>query len=126
MCHPLRHGGINRILTHIPLDAEIIRIGALILRQRASLHFILMRSIPRPEHDLAAATHGLRVRRHHADGAEIVQHVLGGDSLSADARLGERDVLRDVARQVVAHHEHVEVLIERVARKGPRRVRRAR
>ena len=31
----------------------------------------------------------------HADGAEVVQHVLGGDRLGADARLGEGEVLGD-------------------------------
>jgi hypothetical protein len=45
---------------------------------------------------------------------------------SANARLGERDVLGDPRVQVVADHEHVEVLVDGVHRVGPRRVGRRR
>jgi hypothetical protein len=51
---------------------------------------------------------------------------LGGDRLAADARVGERDVLGDVGVEMVAHHEHVEMLGQRVHRERPGRVRRRR
>ena len=44
--------------------------------------------------------------------AEVVQDVLGGDRLAADAALGERDVLRDARVEMVAHHQHVEMLVD--------------
>ena len=44
----------------------------------------------------------------------------------ADARLGERDVLGDRRVEVVAHHQHVEVLVDRVDGVRPRRVGRRR
>ena len=47
-----------------------------------------------------------------------MQDVFGGDGLGADAGFGERDVFRDVAREVVADHEHVEVLVEGVVGEG--------
>lgn len=123
MAHALRDGWVHRVLAHVPLDAEVVGAGALVLGQEAALDLVLVRCVPRPQDDLAAAAHGLRVGAHHGDGAEIVQHVLGGDGLSADAALGEGHVLGDVLGQVVAHHEHVEVLVERVTREGPGRVR---
>ena len=44
-----------------------------------------------------------------------MEDVFGGDSFAADARFGEGHILRDAWIQVVAHHQHVEVLLERVA-----------
>ena len=43
----------------------------------------------------------------------------------ADAALGKRHVFGDVPVEVVADHQHVEVLVERVDRERARRVRRA-
>ena len=93
-------------------------------RPRSAAH--LVRRLPGPRDDLADAAHRLAVARHHADRAEIVQHVLGGDRFAADAALGEGDVLRDVLVEMVADHEHVEVLVERVHGVRPGRVGRAR
>ena len=53
-----------------------------------------------------------------------MQDVLGGDRLLADAALGEGEVLGDALVEVMADHQHVEMLVERVLRIGPRRVGR--
>ena len=81
-----------------------------------------MRRLPGAHDDLADAPHGLAVRRHHAERAEVVQDILGGDRLPADARLGEGHVLGDRRIQVMAHHEHVEVLVQRIDRVRARRI----
>jgi hypothetical protein len=94
--------------------------------QRAALRLHLVRGLPGADDHLADAPHRLRIRRHHRDRAEVVQDVLGGDRLLADPRLGERDVLGDRGIEVVAHHQHVEVLGDRVHRVRPRRIRRRR
>ncbi len=54
--------------------------------------------------------------------AQVVQDVLGGDGLAADARFGEGHVLGDARVEVVADHQHVQVLVDRVDRVGPGRV----
>lgn len=125
MTHPLRERRVDGVLADIPLDAEVIRARPLILGQVAALHLVLVRRIPCAQDDLTTAAHSLRVGGHHADGAEVVQHVLGGDGFGADARLGKRHVLGDVLGQVMTHHQHVQVLVQRVARVGARRVRAA-
>ena len=51
-----------------------------------------------------------------------MQDVLGRDRLLADTRFGKRDVLRDRRVEVVAHHQHVQMLGDRVDRIGPRRI----
>jgi hypothetical protein len=50
--------------------------------QRAALHLHLVRGLPGADDHFADAAHGLRVRRHHREGAEVVQDVLGGDGLA--------------------------------------------
>jgi hypothetical protein len=56
--------------------------------------------------------HGLAVGRHHADGAQVVQDVFRRDGLAADAALGEGEVFGDARVEVVADHQHVEVLVD--------------
>lgn len=46
MAHALRNGGINRILTHISLNSEVVRSGTLVFLQCTALDFILVRSVP--------------------------------------------------------------------------------
>ena len=48
------------------------------------------------------------------DGAQVVEHVLGRDRLGADAALGEGHVVGHLRVQVVADHEHVELLAQGV------------
>ena len=55
-----------------------------------------------------------------------MQDVLGGDRLLADAALGEGHVLGDLGVEVMADHEHVEMLVDRVDGVGPGRVGRGR
>jgi len=55
-----------------------------IVRQRSPLLLHLVGGLPRAADHFADPSHRLRVRRHHADGAEVVQHVLGGNRLGAD------------------------------------------
>src|SRR5207244_10849000 len=58
--------------------------------------------------------------------AQIVQDVLGGNRLAPDTAFGKRDILGDARVEVVAHHQHVQVLVDGVDRVGPRRVGRGR
>ena len=121
----VRDRGIDRVLRDVAADARL-SLAPLVAGQRSALAAHLVRGLPRAADDFADAAHRLAVARHHADRAEVVQHVLGRDRLAADPALGERDVLGDVLVEVVAHHQHVEVLVERVDRVRARRVRGAR
>ena len=125
MADALRNGRVNGILAHIALGAMVVGGRVVVLGQRAALHLVLMRRVPGARDHLATPAHGLRIRTHHADGARVVQHVLGRDGLGPDATVRERDVLGDILRQVVARHDHVQVLVHRVARVRLGRVRAA-
>ena len=115
MTNTLRQRRINRILADIPLNPMVICGGILVLRQLATLQLILMRRVPRTHNHLTAAAHGLGIRGHHTDSTGVVEHVFGGDGLRADTAVSEGDIFRDVLGQVVAGHDHVEVLVDRVA-----------
>ena len=67
-----------------------------------------------------------RVRRHHRERADVVKNVLRRDRLLADAAFGESEVLGDRRIEMMAHHQHVEMLVDGVARIGPRRIGRRR
>ena len=82
--------------------------------QFAALLLHLVRGLPAAHDDLAHAAHGLRVRREHADRTQVVQDVLSGDGFFADATLSKRQVFGDGGVQVVAHHQHVHVFVQRV------------
>ena len=71
---------------------------------------------------LADAAHGLTVRGHHRQRADIVQDILRRDGFLADPAFGEGEILGDRGIEMVADHEHVEMLVDRVHREGPRRV----
>ena len=97
--------------------------GAL-LGQAAALVLHLRGELPGAADHFVDAPHALAVGAEHRDRAEVVQHVLGGDGLRADARLREGHVLRHRRIQVVADHDHVEVLVEGVDRVGVGRIGR--
>ena len=52
--------------------------------------------------------------------------ILGGDRLSPDAAFGKRDVFGNPRIQMMADHQHVEVLVDGVDRERPRGVGRGR
>ena len=55
-----------------------------------------------------------------------MQNILGGDRLLADAAFGEGEILGDRRVEMMAHHQHVEMLVDRVPGEGPRRIGRRR
>ena len=127
MTDPVRNGGVDRVLCQIALCAAVV-VFRRVVRERAALGLHLVRGLPCSHDHFAHSTHGLGIRRHHAQRAEIVQHVLGADGFRSNPRFRERQVLGDIRTQVVADHQHVQVLLngvdgERASRIGRRRQR---
>lgn len=122
MVDALRDRRVHRVLADVSFGPMIVSTEIFILRQPPPLEFVDVSHIPRPRNDFSTTSHGLRIRRHHTDRSNVVQNVLGPDRLGADPGLGERNVFRDVFREVVARHGHVEVLFDRVGRVGTCRV----
>ena len=116
-------GGIDGVLRDVALRAVIIITGG-IFRERAALHFHFVRGLPGANDDFADAAHGLGIAREHADDAHIVEDVFGGDGFGANAALGESNIFGDIGIQMVADHEHVEMLSDCVNREGACGIRR--
>ena len=112
---------VDRVLGDVAADAEVVVVARLAL-QPAALRLHLVRGLPGADDDLAHPAHRLAVGRHHADRADVVQDVLGRDRLLADAAFGEGDVLGDPRVEMVADHQHVEMLVHGVHRVGHGRV----
>jgi len=66
--------------------------------------------------------HGLRIRRHHRQRTEIMQDIFCRDGLLADAAFGKRKILGDRRIEMVADHQHVQMLVDGVAGGRPRRI----
>ena len=109
--HAMRDRRIDRVLGDIALGPDVVVVAPL-LGQHAALALHLVRGLPGADGHLADAAHRLAVGGDDAEDAEVVQDVLGGDRLTLDAALGERHVLGDVRVEVVADHEHVEMLVQ--------------
>ena len=66
------------------------------------------------EDDFTDTSHGLRIARHHAKHAQVMQDIFGSNRLGANPALREGYILRYLRIQMVAHHEHIQVLGNRV------------
>ena len=89
---PMRDRRVNGVLGDVALDAKVIVIGNVAI-ELSALAFHLVRSLPCTADDFANSSHGLRVRRHHADRPQIVQDVFRGNGLRSDPRIGKCNVL---------------------------------
>ena len=73
-----------------------------------------MRRLPGSDDDFTDAAHGLAVAAHHADRAQVMQHIFGGNRFFSDAAFGKCQVFGNARVEVVADHQHVDVFVERV------------
>ena len=121
MADAVGNGGVDGEFGHIAFDAAVV-VSLVVAHQAvrpkggqfAALLFHFVRGLPAAHDDLPHAAHGLRIRREHADCAQVVQDVFGSDGFFADAALGKCQILGDGRIQVVAHHQHVHVFVQRV------------
>ena len=121
----VRDRGVDGVFGDVALDAKIV-VVALVLRQRAALLLHLVGGLPGADDDFAEPAHGLRIRGHHRQRAEVVQDILRRDGFFADAAFGEGEILGDRGIEMVAHHQHVQMLVDGVAGERPRRIGRGR
>mmetsp|Transcript_45780 Transcript_45780/g.89458 ORF Transcript_45780/g.89458 Transcript_45780/m.89458 type:complete len:307 (+) Transcript_45780:72-992(+) len=114
----VRNGGVDRVLGDVAPRAEVVdggeraadgggARGVRVLGEGPALHLHLVGGLPGAGDDLAHAAHRLGVGGDDGDGAHVLEDVLGGDGLAADAGFGEGDVLLGGFVEVVADHEHV-------------------
>ena len=104
----------------------MVVVSVVVLRERSPLHFHLVSGLPRARNHLAHPAHGLGV------GEEIILESARSWRMSSAAIVSRRirdprtHVFGDFGIEMVAHHQHIEVLVERVHRIRPRRIGRRR
>ena len=119
----MRDRRIDRVFGDVAFGAHVV-IVALLLLQTSALLLHLVGGLPGADDHLADTAHGLAVGRHHGERANVVQDVFGRDCLLPDPAFGEGHVLGDQRIEMVAHHQHVQVLIDGVPGERPGRIGR--
>ena len=114
--------GIDRELGDVAPHAHVVASG-FFAGQRSALALHFVRGLPGARDDFADPAHRLRIGRHHADRAQIVKHVFGGNRFGPDARFGESHIFGNRRAQMMANHEHVQMLVERIDRERHRGIR---
>src|SRR5690606_12405431 len=94
--HAMGDGRVDGVFGDVSLHPEIV-VAALVLGQGPALLLHLVRRLPCADQNLPYPAHGLAVGGDDGEGPYIMQDVLRGDDLLADAALGEGDVLGDRA-----------------------------
>mmetsp|Transcript_4918 Transcript_4918/g.11772 ORF Transcript_4918/g.11772 Transcript_4918/m.11772 type:complete len:412 (-) Transcript_4918:759-1994(-) len=118
----MSNGGVDRVLCNVALDPSVVVALTLVFSKLPPLSLHLCSRLPRPSAHLPDAPHGLGVGRHDGDSAHVMQHILGSNGGTPDARFGKGDVLGNVGVEVVAHHEHVDVFVNGIASVGAGRI----
>ena len=118
MVEAMGDGGVDRHLGDVALQAGVV-VAAVVAFEHTPLHLHLVGGLEGAGDHLTHAAHGLGVAGNDAESAQVVKDVFGGDGFAANPRFSKGHVLGNRGIQVVAHHQHVEVLLERVARVGP-------
>src|SRR5258708_5747683 len=121
LSYPVRNSWIDSILGHIALHSVII-IACRVLSQWTTLDLHLMRRLPGTRNHLTDAPHGLRIAGHHTEDPQIMQDILSGDSLRTDTALGKSDIFTHMRIEMVADHQHIQVLRKSIRGKRHRRV----
>ena len=117
----MRDGRVDGVFRDIAFHPLIVVVARL-LWQAATLHLHLVRRLPGADDHLADPAHGLAVGRDDREGPHVMQDILGGDGLAPDPAFGKGHILGDRLVEMVADHQHVEMLFQRVHRIGPCRV----
>ena len=110
---------IDCIFGDIALHTHIV-IFTSFFGQASTLYFHLMRSLPRPNDNLANTSHCLTIRCNDRKRAHIMQNILSRDRLTPDATLGKGYILWNRFIQMVTDHQHIEMFFQRVDGIGAR------
>ena len=108
------HRRIDRVLGDVTLDAVVVIAGTVSI-QRAALLFHLIRRLPGARDDLAHTAHRLRIARHHGENTHVMQHVLCRDGFRPNTAVRKGNILGIGLVEVVADHQHIQMLVDGVA-----------
>ena len=105
---------VDGIFGNVAFYTEVIVAVSFVFRESAALIFHLAGCLPGAGDDLADTAHCLRVGAHHAEYAHIVENVFSCNGLRADSGIREGNVLGNTFVQMMAYHQHIQMLIDGV------------
>ena len=105
---------VDGVFGYVSEGAEVVGCGVEVRFELAELGFHFVGGLPGAGDYFSDAAHGLTVAGHDGKSTEVVKAVFGGDRFRTDAGLGEGHVFGDFRVEVMAHHEHVEMLVDGV------------
>ena len=117
----MRNCRVNGVFADVALGSKVV-VTFRISWQLAALLLHLVRGLPGSDDDFADTAHRLAVARHHADRAQVMQHVFGGNGFLANTAFGKRQVFGNTRVQMMADHQHVNVFVKRVDGVGHGRI----
>ena len=112
---------INGIFAYITLNAVIV-ILLTIRRQRPALNLHFMCRLPGPDDDFTHPPHSLGIGGQHRKGAQIMQNIFSRNGFPTNAAFGKRNIFGNTGVKMVAHHQHIQMLINCIHGIGPGRI----
>ena len=114
---------VDSILGNIPFDTVVI-ISLIVQIQCAPLFLHFICCLPCTGDNLTNSSHGLGVGTHHGKNTHVVQHILCRNRLRTDTAVGKSHIFFVIFIQVMAHHQHIQMLVNSVAGKWHGRIGR--
>ena len=105
---------VDGIFGNISFYTEVVVSVTFIFRKRSSLAFHLACCLPGTGDDLTDTSHCLGIGAHHAEHTHIVKDILCCDRFRTDTGICKSDIFRDLFVQMVAYHQHVQMLIQSI------------
>ena len=121
MRDPVGQGGVDGVLGYVSFGSIVI-VSRTVFGQGTTETFHLIGRLPGAKNDFTDPSHGLGIACHNRESPHIVKDVFSGHGFTANATFRELDVLGDGLVQMVADHEHVQMLVHSVDSKGSGRV----
>ena len=111
MANAVCNGRVDAELGDVALHACVV-IAFSIAWQFTALYFHFVRRLPAAQNHFTHTAHGLAVGAEHADGAQVMQDVFGGNGFFADAAFCKCQVFCNGRVEVMADHQHVDVFVQ--------------
>ena len=103
---------VDGVFCNVTFYAEVVVSMSFIFWKRASFVLHFAGCLPCTCDNLAYTAHCLRIRTHHAENTHVMEYILCCDGLRTDSGISKSNVFRNLFVQVMAYHQHVQMLVQ--------------
>ena len=112
----MRNGWIDGIFCNIAFYTEIVISFSFVFRKGPPLIFHFAGCLPGTCDNFSYTSHCLGIGTHHTENSHVVKNVFRCNGLRTDTGVCKSHVLRNFFVQMVAYHQHVQMLVQRIYR----------